>query len=97
MKTIYIDSDFRCHLNNINGDYREIETNFFDGKIDKFIEGYRFVPDGEQWTREDGKVFDGEMIAPAEEYFLLANAQLKHDLEVMDEYKESLIELGVEL
>ena len=63
MKTIYVDSDFRCHIAN-DGSMTAVETEFFDGKSDAFVEGYRFVPDGESWTREDGTVFRGEMAAP---------------------------------
>ena len=97
MKIIYIDSDFRCHLTNNDNEYGEIETDFFDGKVDEYIEGYRFVPVGVTWIREDGEIFEGEMIAPAEEYSLLENAQLKYELQEMDEYRESLEILGVEV
>lgn len=71
---IYLDSDFRCHLSD-GGGMRPVETDFFDGKCAAFIEGYRFVPAGESWTRADGAVFHGEMIAPAENYEALAKAQ----------------------
>ena len=60
---IYIDGDFKCHVSAAKG-RREIETGFFDGKCDEWIESYRFVPEGEMWTREDGEVFKGEMITP---------------------------------
>lgn len=93
---VYIDKDYGCHISD-DGTMTAVETSFFNNRCDAFIEGYRFVPEGEQWVREDGEIFEGEMIAPAEEYSLLENAQLKYDLQVMDEYKESLIELGVEL
>ena len=69
--TIYLDDDFKCHVEN-DGTMREVETDFFDGKCTEFIEGYRFVPDGESWTREDGAVFTGEMIAPWRDYTELA-------------------------
>lgn len=61
---VYIDSDYRCHVTNPDGDFREVETVLFDGKSDSYIEGMRFVPEGESWTRSDGVVFEGEMIAP---------------------------------
>lgn len=48
---------------------------FFDGKCTAYIEGYRFVPAGESWTREDGQIFAGEMIAPAEDIRILEAAQ----------------------
>ena len=54
MKTIYIDSDFKCHAAD-DGTLRAVETDFFDGKCDTMLEGYRFVPAGESWTREDGR------------------------------------------
>ena len=63
MKTIYLDSDYKCHLAD-DGTMTTVETDYFDGKCDAFIEGYRFVPAGSTWTREDGEVFEGEMIAP---------------------------------
>ena len=73
MKTIHIDSDFKCHVSN-DGTMTAIETDVFDGKCDTFIEGYRFVPNGETWTRSDGVVFLGEMIAPWKDYDELDNA-----------------------
>ena len=72
--TIYIDGDYRCHVADGAG-RREIETAFFDGKCTEFIEGYRFVPAGESWTREDGEVFKGEMVAPWRDYAELATYQ----------------------
>ena len=39
MRTIYIDSDFKCHTVN-DGILKAIQTDFFDGKCDTFIEGY---------------------------------------------------------
>lgn len=63
MTKIYIDSDFRCHASAGDG-LREVETDFFGEKCAAFIEGYRFIPAGESWTREDGTVFTGEMVAP---------------------------------
>lgn len=84
MKKIYIDSDYRCHTSNRDGTFREVETNFFDGKCDAFIEGYRYVPEGENWTRNDGTMFTGEMIAPAVEYEPLRIAQVQHENQDME-------------
>ena len=88
---IYLDSDFICHLTN-DGTMREYETDFFDGKCDEFIEGYRIVPDGETWVREDSKVFIGEMISPAVDYNELAMAQAEYEHKLLVEYKTTLIE-----
>lgn len=61
--TIYIDSDYKCHTGAAEG-RRAVETTAFDGKSPAYIDGYRLVPAGESWTREDGTVFAGEMVAP---------------------------------
>lgn len=61
--TIYIDSDYKCYVSAAEG-RRAIETDAFNGKCAEWIESFRFVPAGEIWTREDGEVFNGEMIAP---------------------------------
>lgn len=55
------------------------ETAFFDGKCDAFVEGYRFIPAGESWIREDGAVFNGEMITPWKDYAILAAYQKQHE------------------
>ena len=67
MKTIYLDNDFVCHITN-DGTMREVQTDVFDGQADEYIKGYRFVPQGETWTREDGTEFHGLMIVPAKDY-----------------------------
>ena len=71
---IYLDEDFRCHASGGEG-LREVETDFFDGKCPEFIAGYRFIPAGESWTREDGTVFTGEMATPVRDYAGLEEIQ----------------------
>lgn len=61
--TIYIDSDFKCHVSVADG-RREIETDAFNGKCDEWIESYRFVPAGETWVKPNGEMFRGEMVSP---------------------------------
>lgn len=80
--TIYIDTDFRCHLAD-DGTMRAVETDYFNGKCAEFIEGYRYVPEGATWTRRDGEVFSGEMIAPAVDYLALAEAQRRYEHDVL--------------
>ena len=87
MKTIFIDADFKCHTENLNDNFREIKTDFFDGKCDVFIKGYRFVPYGESWIRLDGEVFCGEMIAPWKPYSELDNAQQEYEKQLLTEYQ----------
>ena len=38
--TIYVDSDFRCHTTDPDGNFRKIEHEFFNSKCATFIEGY---------------------------------------------------------
>ena len=45
MKTIYIDSDFKCHVSDDDA-MAAVKTDVFDGKCDTYIEGFRFVPAG---------------------------------------------------
>ena len=92
MKTIYIDSEFKCHTVN-DGTMTPVETDFFDGKCDTFIEGYRFVPFGESWIREDGTVFTGEMIAPWKDYIELDAAQRQYEQEQIAQYESALAEI----
>lgn len=74
MKTIYLDSDVRCHLADTGG-LQAVETEVFDGKCDNYIEGYRFVPEGQTWTRDDGVQFTGPMVSPHKNYDILAAYQ----------------------
>lgn len=76
--TIYIDNDYKCHLSD-DSTRRAFDVPFFDGKCTEFIEGYRYVPSGETWTRADGEVFAGEMIAPLRGYNELAAIQTAVD------------------
>ena len=93
MKKFYIDSDFKCHVSN-DGTMPPVETDWFDGKCDAFIEGYRFVPSGEHWTRSDGEVFTGEMITPWRDYAALDAAQRKYEQQLLQEYKNEKEELN---
>ena len=89
MRTIYIDSDFKCHVAN-DGTMTAFETDFFDGKCDAYVEGYRVIPDGETWTRSDGVEFHGEMISPWKDYAELDNAQREYERQLLAEYKAVL-------
>ena len=79
--TIYIDSDFKCHVSDPDGTPTAVETDAFDGKCDAYIEGYRFIPAGAEWTRPDGVTFAGEMIAPWRDWRTLDAAQRDYERE----------------
>ena len=96
-RTIYLDSDWNCHTSQPAGTYRELETDFFDGKCDAYVEGYCYVPEGEHWTRADGEVFQGEMVAPWKPYEELAAAQMQYEAmlpEILD-MRRALSTMGV--
>ena len=94
---IYIDTDYKCYTESAE-DRTAVESAFFDGKCKTFIEGYRFVPEGETWTREDGVVFTGEMIAPWKDYSALAAAQAGYEEAAAElhDRQEALNLLGVD-
>ena len=76
---IYIDDNFKCYTSKNDG-LQPIDTTVFDGKCAKYIEGYRFVPEGQTWTRDDGVQFIGPMVSPYKDYDILAAYQ--------EQYKE---------
>ena len=80
MKTIYIDSNFKCHTASGEG-LTAIETDAFDDKCDTYIEGYRYIPADQTWTRSDGVTFTGEMIAPWKPWAELDAAQREYERE----------------
>lgn len=82
--TIYIDNDYKCHMSPGDG-LTAVETVFFNGKCAELIEGYRFVPAGETWTRSDGTVFAGEMVSPWKDYTELDYAQLLYERQQLEE------------
>jgi hypothetical protein len=94
MRTIYIDEDYKCYAID-DGLMRPVETDFFNGKCDAYIEGFRLVPEGDTWTREDGTVFKGLMISPWKDYSQLEMAQRDYERQMMAEYAEALKVLGV--
>lgn len=79
MKTIYLNKEFQCSVTEREDTVQSIETDYFDGKCNAWIEGYRFVPLGQTWTRADGVQFSGEMAAPFKDYTYLEMVQSLYD------------------
>lgn len=94
--TIYIDSDYKCYTSASDG-RRAVETNFFDGKCPEWIESFRFVPVGEIWTREDGEVFIGEMLAPWKDLSEAYAAQTAYVTAQNTQYEAALSEIETAL
>lgn len=92
---INIDNDFKCHISDPDGTLTAVETDFFDGKCDAYIEGYRYVPSGAAWTHPDGVVFTGEMIAPWKDWRELDAAQRDYEREQLADALAALAILGV--
>lgn len=93
---VYLDADYKCHT---AAEYGRIpfETDFFDGAAADYIEGFRCVPLGETWTREDGKVFTAGMIAPWRDSRELAAARSEYEREQLAQYESALSEIETAL
>lgn len=94
--TIYIDSDYKCHVSAAEG-HRAVETNFFNGKCPEWIESFRFVPEGETWTREDGEEFRGEMVTPWKDLSEAYTAQTAYLERRTVQYEAALSEIEAAL
>lgn len=94
--TIYLDDDFKCHTS-VDDTMTAVETDAFDGKCPEYIEGYRYVPAGQSWTRSDGAVFEGEMIAPWKDWKELDAAQREYERQQLAAYEAALSEIETAL
>ena len=94
--TIYIDNDYKCHVSD-DGTRREFDVPFFDSKCAELVEGYRYVPAGESWTRADGEVFRGEMISPWKDLSEAYMAQTAYLERQNAQYEAALSEIEVAL
>lgn len=65
---IYVDSEYRCHTTNPDGNFREVEHPFFDNKCQTFVEGYCY---------DDSKGY--VQIYPRKPYNELAAAQNQYE------------------
>lgn len=83
MRTIYIDSEYKCHSVN-DGTMSEIQTDVFDGKCDAFIEGYCYE------AKENSVA-----IYPWKDYNELDAAQRDYERNLLAEYAAALETLGV--
>ena len=94
--TIYFDLEYKCHVAD-DSTMTAVDTDAFDGKCDAYIEGYRFVPSGETWTREDGVEFAGEMISPWRPWAELDAAQREYERQQLAQYESALSEIETAL
>ena len=80
MRTIYVDSDYRCHVTN-DGTMTAVETDFFDGKCDTFVEGYCY-------DTRNGYV----QIYPVKPFSELDATQREYERILLEEYEAALAE-----
>lgn len=100
MKTLYLDAiTFQCYLSQ-NEDNTRIpyETEFFDGKCEDYILGFRIVPAGYEWKRSDGHIFTGsEMISAWKPFDKLDDAQREYEKQLLVEFETALTEIETAL
>ena len=89
---IYLDEDFCCHTSSESA-VTTIETDFFDEKAPGYIEGYRYIPAGQTWTRSDGVEFQGEMVAPWKPWAELDSIQRAYEQEQAAALEAALTEI----
>ena len=87
---IYLDEGFRCHVSPGVG-LTAAETDLFEGKAPEVVAGYRYIPAGKRWVREDGRVFSGEMAAPWKPWAELDAVQREYERE---QYNSLLAQLS---
>lgn len=92
---VYLGTDYKCHVEN-NGTMREYDVPELDGKCKEYIEGMRYVPDGEFWTRSDGEVFSG-MLSPWKDSRELERAQAEYEHNLLEKLRADLADADAAL
>lgn len=86
MRTVYIDSEFHCHVTD-DGTMTPVETDFFDGKCADYLEGYCIEPCGE----------NSRKIYPWKPSSELDSAQREYERALIVDMQNALNKLGVTL
>lgn len=95
MKTIYIDSDFMCHITD-DGTMTEVQLEEFDDLCNNAIGLMRYVPENETWIRPDGRVIHGIFIQATDSAKIDAyQRQYMEDQAQMADMQNALEILGV--
>ena len=91
MKTIYLDSEYMCHLENAEGRI-EIQTDVFDSIDDNAIPYYRYIPQDKTWVDSRGRTYHGVFIQATDSEAIdrIMQAALLNDMQ------NALAILGVE-
>ena len=83
MRTVYIDSENKCHVAN-DGNMVPVVVDHFDGKCDVFVEGHCCVVDE-----------NSVAIWPWADYDELDAAQREYERNILKEYETALGIMGV--
>ena len=96
MRTVYLDSNYICHVENAEG-RTAYEVDFLDNACDLKIESDRYVPEGHRWRRSDGIIFPGPMVAYTMDSQMVEAAQQEYEKvqAEIEDMKSALNELGV--
>ena len=98
MKTYYLDAQCCLHLSPADGRTPWEDVNgYFDNKCPEYIEGFRVVPEGKTWVRDDGTEFSGPMIAAAVPFEEIDAAQREYEQAEMADMRNALAIRGVTL
>ena len=90
MKTIYIDSEYMCHLEDGEG-RTTVETDVFDGVADAAIPYYRYIPEGREYTDKHGRTLYGLFVQATD---TAAINRIMQDA-IMEDMQNALAILGV--
>lgn len=82
MRTIYVDSEFKCHVTN-DGTMTAVETAGFDGMCDTFVEGFCYEDTG-----------NGIAIYPWKDVDELDAAQREYEAELLAELQANSIPIS---
>ena len=93
---VYLDSNFVCSTA-YDPEKIEVETDYFSGKCKEYIEGYRYIPEGYEWTHDNGTLVKGLYVAPWKPYSELDQAQREYERAQLADMKAALELLGVTL
>ena len=85
MRTIFVDSEYKCHTVN-DGTMSAVETDFFDGMCDTYVEGFCYE------IREATRA-----IYAWKPYHELKIAQREYERQLIATYEKSLETVGVEV
>lgn len=83
---VYVDSEHHCHTTNPDGNFREVEHPFFNGKCQTWIEGYCY---------DDSNGYAA--IYPFKPSSELETAQREYERNQIAEYESALAEIEAAL